>query len=127
MTPFAGRRNDTEGSGANGVAAQLAALRKELSTQTAPPIQQVLDLGGLPTLLGLINNQSSAIQLEAYSKPFGAPVGFPPSSHLPFLTVSFLGPCLNPPELRTLDLAYLEGLASANQASDVNKCVHRIQ
>jgi len=45
--------------------APLAALRKELSTQTAPPIQQVLDLGGLPTLLALINNQSSAIQLEA--------------------------------------------------------------
>jgi len=43
----------------------LVELRQLLSTQLSPPIQQFLDLGGLPSLLSLLTAQSAAIQLEA--------------------------------------------------------------
>jgi hypothetical protein len=43
----------------------LTELRKVLAAQIGPPIQQIIDLGGLPPLVALLNAPSSALQLEA--------------------------------------------------------------
>lgn len=45
--------------------APLTELRKVLSCQLGPPIQQVLDLGGLPAVLSLLTAESGAVQLQA--------------------------------------------------------------
>lgn len=43
----------------------LTALRKELSTRTSPPIQEVIDNGGIAPLVARLNETSSVVQFEA--------------------------------------------------------------
>lgn len=63
MTTVCGQHEPCADRG--GLLSALVELRQVLSSTMQPPIQQVIDLGGLAPLVQLLGDSSSAVQLEA--------------------------------------------------------------